>query len=790
MLAATLYRIEGLPSSYRLRVLKPRERIPEDNRRPIRLQKWADYLWRDVLKCPVYSTGRFEQPAFLIPDAYTPDHSIEIRGVPDTVYHLDVGETIEIPIPDATEEEKELICRMIERVITDRLLSLGDTLWKEEWTLFFLQKAENYLNKQDEINAFRGCKFGAVFVHGIPYLALDIQTKYYGRRPLAQFNTQEREEILSEHLDLGLPSGDRGTFVIDNVRTKTPGTYAGQTGKNIAEQRIENLDMTIIQYYEKKFPELVLDSHDKAAYVQPRGQEDRTIVSPESRLFPVFGSDSEMAKRCSVRPQITPRDRLILNGKFLSLMSGIRYQGSSLRISSKPMLNERTAFLPPTLEFGSGKTLSAFPGGVPDKSSIELDKALSNFGPRKIAFLHEGSPFHNELIPSLVLLYPQSLNRETRERFIEALGNEVFLISGQKLAVAGQVQYGIGERERLGSSLLRNATEVGKNYPNSAVVVILWDRLNKTVHSELKQFLRPLRSQCAWERTVKEICYGSSNRRISKLRNLSLALTTEVGMKPWVLHDSLHHDLHIGIDVLFGQICYNYLYGMGGRQMMTQTGRAITRGHMHEAIKKSELEKQLVTDVRKIVQEGFKVESVVVHRDGMWFPSERKGFELAFSRLRQEKVLSESARCCVVEIHKTHKPIRLFSVSENASDYRNPVPGTYLMLDSNRVIINTTGRPGEWDVPYGRTARTILLRVVQKIGSFDVVNIAEDAYRLTHLNWSSPDIAISLPVTIRWSDDSLRETLLPAEEDEDQADKKPDDDVQSDYEYDASEGEG
>jgi argonaute-like protein implicated in RNA metabolism and viral defense len=41
----------------------------------------------------------------------------------------------------------------------------------------------------------------------------------------------------------------------------------------------------------------------------------------------------------------------------------------------------------------------------------------------------------------------------------------------------------------------------------------------------------------------------------------------------------------------------------------------------------------------------------------------------------------------------------------------------------------------------------------------DIVKIAADAYGLTHLNWNAPEIEISLPVTIRWSDERLREII-------------------------------
>jgi hypothetical protein len=50
----------------------------------------------------------------------------------------------------------------------------------------------------------------------------------------------------------------------------------------------------------------------------------------------------------------------------------------------------------------------------------------------------------------------------------------------------------------------------------------------------------------------------------------------------------------------------------------------------------------------------------------------------------------------------------------------------------------------------------------------DIRALAEDAYRLTHLNWNAPDIEISVPVTIRWNDDALRASLVSQQQDEDE----------------------
>ena len=50
----------------------------------------------------------------------------------------------------------------------------------------------------------------------------------------------------------------------------------------------------------------------------------------------------------------------------------------------------------------------------------------------------------------------------------------------------------------------------------------------------------------------------------------------------------------------------------------------------------------------------------------------------------------------------------------------------------------------------------------------DIAALAEDTYRLTHLNWNAPNIEISVPVTIRWNDDALRASLVSQQQDEDE----------------------
>jgi len=122
-LAATLYPLLGLEKAhYRFRLLKVLEKVPQDNNKSIRIQRWADRLWREELRCPVYPTTRFDGTGFLIPDGSSPPvgNIMEITDVPDKVYHIEVTDkTFEVTIKEAIGSERDLVCRMLERPFTD-----------------------------------------------------------------------------------------------------------------------------------------------------------------------------------------------------------------------------------------------------------------------------------------------------------------------------------------------------------------------------------------------------------------------------------------------------------------------------------------------------------------------------------------------------------------------------------------------------------------------------------------------------------------------------------------------
>ncbi len=789
-LAALLFPIQGLQSSgFSFRFFGVREALPNDNLLPIRMQRWADRLWRREFRCPVYTTVLDGKRGFLVPsEALTRPgfpKVVNVRDVPDREYTVELTDQArEITIRQASLPERDLICRMLERPFTDLLLTKGSDFWRAQWTLFFPLKPANAETTRDVMNAFRGFKFGVVLLGDSPFLAIDVKTRYIGRKALSEFSSEERESILGEHLDLTLALKDRALFLRDNGPKKIPCRYAGETGRTVTAFEFE-VGTSVAKYYAQKYG-LSLDTNDPAVFVRDRLDESTmALAAPSSRLFPTFTTEFEGVRFCSVKPWMNPAERYNAAKQFLTHLSGARYGSTVLTVSDEILTRQRTVFLPPKLEFGQGRVLSPFQGRTPRVDEEAFDKQVVSWGSRKYPMLLQAGPQHNEPLPDLVLLYPERLPREVRETFLGDLGREIKRQTGQQVSVVQHLTYRSGRQEKMGGSLLRRIPEVKSLPKRNLALVVLSDDFDASVHGELKDRIRPNLSQCVMEATVLNIAkQGNPGRARSQVRNLTLAILVEAGLKPWVLAEPLHYDAYIGIDLLYGRVAYHALYGTGARITTNRFGEAKLRGKMKEGIKPGALRKKIEEMVREMASAGHQVGSLIVHRDGRWWPSEAKGLRAAILRLQADRVLPKEVRWAVVEIRKNHMPVRLFTASGDGATalLQNPLPGTYLALDESRVLLTTTGKPGAWDTPSGRTAGTLLLQIAEQSGDITAESIAEDAYHLTHLNWTSPDIEISLPVTIRWADESLRETLTPPDEGEEEDSDEDEEDLENDTE--------
>ena len=760
-LTPSIFPIEGLSEVlFKFRILKVRENIPQDNKLPIRLQKWADELWKKHLKIPVFPTQRFNYPAFIVPDDQILKNkkSIEIRDVPDKTYHIDLlKDVLEINVEKTSVNERALICKMLERPFTEKLWSMRNIFWKDQWNLFYFQKPINLEVNKDSVNAYRGYKFAVVYMEDLGFfLAIDVRTRYVGRKSISDYSLEHKD--LVDHLNLESVFKERPRFLRDNGFMKYPCKYSGFTDQSVSEYYI-NDNETVYNYYSNNYPQIKLDPNDDVVFAQYNESND-SLPIPSSRMFPIFNNDYEGVRKCSIKAQLSPNKRYSSIKKFLKYLTNIEYSGKEIKISKNIFTTNRTVFIPPNLEFGASKKLKIFEIKKLSINDEKFDKAVLNWRNKKIEFLYENGPFHNEPLPGIVFIYPESLERSIREKFLAKLESEIEKLTDKKLIILKQIPYKISDEEKMGSSLIKSISEF-KNSERSIYLPVLWKKHYKNVYGNLKIELNPKLSQCAWEKTIRNISENESNFSKSQLRNLALGILIECGTKPWVIAEDLHHDLHIGIDLLYGHINYNFLYGKGGRFIKTETGSSISRGRYHEAIKKTPLSNQIISNIKSIKNEGHEIKNLIIHRDGRWWKSESEGLEYAIAHLKDEDIIPKETKYAIVEIRKSHLPIRIFSsrFKERKISLRNPLIGTYLKLDSNNILLTTTGTKAWDDFNRGRSANTLLLKVVEKEGNLNIEEIAEDAYNLTHLNWNSPDIDISLPVTITWADQALREKL-------------------------------
>lgn len=758
-LGATLFPITGLPGrAFRLRVLRVRESIPMDTQTPVRLNRWATQLWKE-LKQAVVPTGRFESPAFLTPDveSLTVGSVLTVQDVPDHEYSIEVtAETVEVAPVSASGEELQLAGEMVKRAISDTFGRNSDKYWRKHWNLYFRLEPENWENKHDRVFAYRGLKFSVVFLGDKPWLAADILTTYRGQRSLSEYSSDQRQRELYFHLSDRIEPDDRATFLRDNGKVKIPCRVVGPTGRTVTQYTFLNNGgrKSVREYYEQRYGILVSE-HDEAVFVRDREGGDSWPV-PASRLYPLFNTEYDEVRNCSVQPQMSPDERVETIRAFLKDLKDVRFAGSTLAIGHNAFQTaERSVFPAPALEFGDGQTLTV-------DTSLPVEDGYNRYRQGKMTMLYEHGPFSGQSLPDLVLLYPDNLERNVRDKLRLRLGEEIKELCGVAPRIARQIPYPLGKQAHAGAGLLAAADDLVRNNDGTFLpVIVLADALREHIYDLLKRRLSSLASQCVRERTVLRVARDEQAVGGSRLRNLGLGILTAAGLQPWVLAKPLHYDFYMGVDLLANQVIYVFVCGTGGRNVWVQRGDQLRRRGLTEKIDRVQLADQFKTGVREAKRLGLPLNSLVVHRDGRWWSNEDLAITEAIAELQSDGTLSKDCQVGVVEVRKSHLPVRLFSVlNAGRAALENPMPGSHLILNDAEAILTPTGQPGRWD-RQGRTAGTLLLRIARNPAGrpLDIRNIAEDAYGLTHLNWNAPDIEISLPVTIRWSDERLREIV-------------------------------
>jgi len=128
----------------------------------------------------------------------------------------------------------------------------------------------------------------------------------------------------------------------------------------------------------------------------------------------------------------------------------------------------------------------------------------------------------------------------------------------------------------------------------------------------------------------------------------------------------------------------------------------------------------------------------------------------------------------IVDVHKTSFRSLRLAVKDYKGNLKNPVIGSYFILNDKEGMILNTGFPF---IPQG-TANPLDINIAD--GDIKIEPILEDIFSLSQLVWSAPDKCSRIPITIKLSDEFLKplatitdeEAIYSEESSEDDKDNK------------------
>ena len=525
---------------------------------------------------------------------------------------------------------------------------------------------------------------------------------------------------------------------------------------------------------QKPLPAELAQLPNDASVVLYNTNQGQLRAAPAGLCYPVLDS-ADTARHNQPNALFKPHERHNLTRRFVErYLHNLRFSNISLKVSSEPFKVAQKMFLLPDYEFGNSRTLSV--RGTPSAQQVSLD----TIGRSRMSLLRDKNAgfYVRDPLQRQYLILPQSVQDSFGPKFLGDLKSAVDELFPQErgydpivATYNDRVQRTFVEQ---GNAILQAASQQCTK-PGFAVVMIHeTDDRKLRQHDQLAAMvIRKLRDLdiCAsviHSATGRDCYQLVTNRdglshyvcrehRRGKLagyvRNVALnkvLLTNE--RWPFVLATPLSSDLTIGIDVKLNTAGFTVVNHKGN--------------YIRTIVRDSNQKEQLLTQqVRKLLTEVVTKEartnayqlpltSLVIHRDGILWHTEKDGVLKAIEDLKRDGIIAANAEYAMLEIPKnTAAPLRLYEVENNGSRswIQNPQVGTYVVLDSENAYLCATGRA------FPRHGTVQPIHVKQVGGTLPIEASLQDLYFLTALAWTRPDDCARDPITIKLTDRRLGE---------------------------------
>jgi len=466
-------------------------------------------------------------------------------------------------------------------------------------------------------------------------------------------------------------------------------------------------------------------------------------------------------------------------------LRNLSFGSSKIKLSGKPISFDNERFLIPDIQFGNNKVLSV--RGT--KGAIQVP--IEEFGKMKKQLMYyDAGLFIKKLFDRQYFILPKSVQQSFGKKFLDDVKREVQQLYpsesgilydpiiipyddsvqrsiyniGQQIIQAikdndARSGYGVVMIPRISSERMRKEDELGnlvmRELRKMDVFVSI---VHTTVAEESFEDNSVNEQESKWELVSDGKQRGKYKGYLKNVvLNKILLLNSHW---PFVLRTPLNADMTIGIDVKNNTAGFTLIYKSGAeiRFISSETDQKeqLTKKHIYQKILEIIREEQDLS--------YHEITNIVVHRDGIFYPSERDGIRKAIETLAKEGTVNKNARGTFIEIRKTSViPLRLFKIhipsGVQSERICNPTVGSYRILSENEAFVCNTG------YPFRHEGTTKPLHIIKLEGNLSIKEISEDVFYQSNLTWTKIDDCSREPISIKMTDIRLRE--IAGEYDED-----------------------
>ena len=635
---------------------------------------------------------------------------------------------------------------------------------------FFYRKP---IKRENEIDIFQGASIRVVILKGNKLgICFDIKHKYVSQYPLkttltlSDFRCYKGTKCVyhwgSRWYDIKLHE-------LSDLKVNEYQIVRGPNERNL-------LKADIMRHGPKPFPREVVDLDDNGSVVIYKTGKDEIKGAPSALCYPSFDTNDPLISHFHQFTILRPELRRKEIQNFIRVVrDSLCFWDTRIKIKEKPLEISKNTFTPPDFAFGHNFVLSSRGSkGATHVSLNELGQARLN-----ALFNSQIGPYATEPLDKQYFIWPKSVAHSYGSAFLADLKQMVNRLYPSEVPFEPElIEYddnGPKTYAKQGPAILQ-AIESKPYHPGYGIVMIHEDR-NQRHHQEdqlASMIMRELRKKNLFvsviHTTVSSKSYvlpanapsgitykKSEDRKIQGklegyLRNVAITKVLLTNEKwPFVLATPLHFDLTVGIDVKHHTACFSFV---------DKTGSNVRTIIKNSDQKEKLSREQVKTTLTEALREEYSftqnvIHSIVFHRDGRFYDTEKKGIKAAIKILQAECALAEEISINFVEVAKSSPaPVRLFEVNKRSFDKEycdNPEIGNYWLQSDHDAYLCSTGRA------FRKRGTVNPLHVKYIEGDQHFEQILEDLFFLTGLAWTRPEDCTRYPLTIKLGDIRLRE---------------------------------